>query len=244
MGRLAFLPIQPPEPNPTHNKMSIVPSVADLSLSSTLPLKRWKQQDIHQKRQERTIRIAKLKTEAALNETLRPRIVAMIDKLKSAPSKEAISSYASLVHQLTTNPSSDKPPTGAPNQPTYDVMLLHLLEQVWKEAKEIEGEPKAGGEDQFASTLGTKLRYHNESLDKRTEECRREAEKEEAEEKKKITSEGIKDGFSSGVSWPCINGILFTVISALKTIRHPLVSLCPFGLLTTSFKPVRQQSRT
>lgn len=128
----------------------------------------------------------------------------MIDKLSSTPAVQAIAAYASLVHQLTTNPSPDKPPTNAPNQPTYDVMLLHLFEQVWKETKDSAGEPKSGEEDKFADTLKERLVFHNTSLDKRTEECRKEAAREEAEEKKKITSEGIHDGFSSGVSFLCL----------------------------------------
>jgi cell division cycle protein 37 len=180
-------------------------------------LRRWKQQDIHQKRQERTLRIAKLRTEADLNDKLRPRIVSTISSLSSsspASAKESLSSYASLIHQLTTNPSDDKPPTGAPNQPTYDVMLLHLLEQVWKEAKEALGlnPGEVGGgegkEEELREKLRERLAYHNESLDKRTKECRQEAEREEKEEKKKITSEGIHDGFSSGVS------LLFGLLSA------------------------------
>ncbi|CED83763.1 Cell division cycle 37 protein, CDC37 [Phaffia rhodozyma] len=157
---------------------------------------RWKQQSIHQKRQERQQRIAKLRAEISLNETLRPRIVSLLDSLKTLPPKEATSKFSSLVSQLTNEPSPDKPNTGAPNQPTYDVMLLHLLEQVAKEAKD--GAKDGEDTDRLASRLTERLEFHNGKLDHRTEECGTLIEQEEKEEKSKITSEHIHEGFSSG----------------------------------------------
>lgn len=136
-----------------------------------------------------------------MNETLRPRIVAQLDSLTSLPPNEAIASFTNLVQQLNVNPSDAKPETGAPNQPTYDIMLLHLLEQVTKEATDQGkiklGEP--GSEEKMAERLEERLRFHNGKLDERTNECGREIEREEKEQSMKITSEGIHDGFSSGV---------------------------------------------
>ncbi|KAL7416941.1 Cdc37 N terminal kinase binding-domain-containing protein [Mrakia frigida] len=160
---------------------------------------RWKQQDIHQKRADRQVRISKLKTEVALNGTLRPRIMSLLTSLTDLPPVQALSTFSNLVQQLRTSPSPDKPNTGAPNQPTYDVMLLHLLEQVTKEATDIKG-PKIGEgeEDKMVARLEERLRHHNGLLDARTKECEAELEKEEKESKMKITSEGIHDGFDSG----------------------------------------------
>lgn len=125
----------------------------------------------------------------------------MLDSLQTLPAKEALATYSSLVSKLTNDPSPEKPETNAPNQPTYDVMLLHLLEQVSKEAKELS---KAGDEpDKVVEKLAERLSFHNDELDGRTAECNRLIAEEEAEAKKKITSDDIHDGFSSGVS-PCV----------------------------------------
>jgi len=80
-------------------------------------------------------------------------------------------------------------------------MLLHLLEQVTKEATEVKGPKIEGGdEEKMVARLEERLRHHNGLLDARTKECEVELEKEEKESKAKITSEGIHDGFDSGVS--------------------------------------------
>lgn len=159
--------------------------------------RRWKQQDIHQKRMERQARIAKYNAEADLNDVLRPRITSLVSSLSTLPTPDALSTYSSLVSQLRISPSPDKPKTNAPNQPTYDVMLLHLLEQVQKEATEAVSGDK--DKERLSSKLHERLSFHLGKLDERTEECRREAKNEEAEANKKITSDGMKEGFSSGV---------------------------------------------
>lgn len=127
--------------------------------------------------------------------------MSLLTSLTDLPPVQALSTFSNLVQQLRTSPSPDKPNTGAPNQPTYDVMLLHLLEQVTKEATDIKG-PKIGEgeEDKMVARLEERLRHHNGLLDARTKECEAELEKEEKESKMKITSEGIHDGFDSGVS--------------------------------------------
>jgi cell division cycle protein 37 len=157
----------------------------------------WKQQQIKQERAERTQKIANLKTEISLNGVLRPRILALLDSLRTQPAKEALASYSSLVSQLKNDPSPAKPETNAPNQPTYDVMLLHLLEQVSTEAKE---QSKSGDEqDKIVERLAERLAFHNGQLDDRTAECERTIGELEEEAKRKITSDDIHEGFSSGV---------------------------------------------
>lgn len=123
--------------------------------------------------------------------------MSLLDSLKTLPTPEALSTYSALVSKLTNEPSPDKPKTNAPNQPTYDVMLLHLLEQVSKEAKE---QSKAGDEpDKVAARLAERLDFHNAQLDSRTAECERLIKELEEEAKRKITSDDIHDGFDSGV---------------------------------------------
>lgn len=162
---------------------------------------RWKQQDIHRKRAERQQRITNLKTEIALNDVLRPRITQVLTDLESLPARDAVAQFASLTQQLTVSPSPDKPPTNAPNQPTYDMMLLHLLEQVAKEAREKQSSSgDIPGEEATRKRLAERLAFHRTELDDRTEECKQTIKREEEEANRKITSEGIHEGFDSGVS--------------------------------------------
>ncbi|QRW20130.1 HSP90 co-chaperone Cdc37 [Rhizoctonia solani] len=69
---------------------------------------RWKQRDIHEKREQRKMRIHELESKLALSKVLNPRIEKIIAD----------------------------PPGNAPNQPTYDMMLHELMLQVWNGVKE------------------------------------------------------------------------------------------------------------
>ncbi len=58
------------------------------------------------------------------------------------------------------------------------------------------------GSDVDVDKVVERLQFHEKELDDRTEECEKEAHKEEEEQQKKITSEDIHDGFDVGVSSP------------------------------------------
>ncbi|EJT51074.1 hsp90 co-chaperone Cdc37 [Trichosporon asahii var. asahii CBS 2479] len=184
---------------------------------------RWKQRDIHEKREARKLLIKKLHSELDLNNVLRPRIQSVIDGVKD----KGVDYYRSVQRRIKEQPSDEKPDTGAPNQPTYDMMLGQLLSDLWREsAWLIDGDAKVengvvtkggkrleekdgapawsneatipdGKKEAMAKTLLERLQYHIAELDKRSEAVKKEVAKEEEEMNKKITSDTIHDGFSS-----------------------------------------------
>lgn len=184
---------------------------------------RWKQRDIHEKREARKLQIKKLHSELELNGVLRPRIQSVIDGVKD----KGVDYYRSVQRRIREQPSSEKPETGAPNQPTYDMMLGQLLGDLWREAawlvdgdakvengavvkggkrlEEKDGVPAwaqeatvpEGKKEAMAKTLLQRLEYHIAELDKRSDAVKNEVAKEEEEMSRKITSDTIHDGFSS-----------------------------------------------
>ncbi|KAF4577321.1 hsp90 co-chaperone Cdc37 [Pleurotus pulmonarius] len=160
-------------------------------------LVKWKQRDIHEKREARKAKIAKLEAEIACNNVLQPRIEDVYAKLENADPSPSVY-FNNLVEQLEQNPSPDAPPTNAPGQPTYDAMMLSLLLQVSKAARDTVGGLAAAEKgEKVGKALRTELGKHLEMLKKTTGELKKDLEVELAEQKKHITSEDIHDGFDS-----------------------------------------------
>lgn len=181
---------------------------------------RWKQRDIHEKREARKLNIAKLNSELSLNAVLRPRI----ETIKTGVSEKGVDYYRSVQRRLKEDPSGEKPQTGAANQPTYDMMMGQLLGDIWREASwmvdgakwengmvqmdgkkvdEKAGEPEwaraavpDGKKDSLKARLEERLSWHVAELDRRDKEVRVEIAEEEKEQKKHITSDDIHEGFS------------------------------------------------
>ena len=181
---------------------------------------KWKQRDIHEKREARRLKIAKLHSELSLNTVLRPRIHSVATGL----SDRGVDHFRAVQRRWKESPSPEKPETGAKNQPTYDMMMSQLLGDVWRDAawivegakvesgavmkdgKKVDektGEPEwtsgavpDGKREGLTKALEDRLKWHVGELDRRDAEVKREIEDEEKEQKKKITSEDIKDGWS------------------------------------------------
>ncbi|RSH90130.1 hsp90 co-chaperone Cdc37 [Saitozyma podzolica] len=183
---------------------------------------RWKQRDIHEKREARKLKITQLHSEIELNKVLRPRIQSVTKGVE----ENGVAHYRAVQRRLKEQPSPDKPNTGAPNQPTYDMMLGQLLGDVWKEAAYLVDGAKVQGAavmwegkkvddktpeldwaseatvpeskaSRMAEELRKRLDWHIAELDRRDKEVQKEIEQEEAEQKKRITSEDIREGWSS-----------------------------------------------
>ena len=183
---------------------------------------RWKQRDIHEKREKRKLNIAKLNTELSLNAVLRPRITTVLEGLET----KGVSHFRSVQRRLREQPSDEKPDTGHPDQPTYDMMMSQLLgdvfrESAWivdgaatlgaggkvtKDGKKIDekaGQPSwTDGEipdsklEPLAAALKERLEWHIKDLGRRDTEIRKELEEEKKAQKGKITSDDIRDGWS------------------------------------------------
>ncbi|KAI0771189.1 Cdc37 N terminal kinase binding-domain-containing protein [Trametes elegans] len=151
---------------------------------------RWKQRDIHEKREMRKLHIAQLKADIACNDVLKPRLQKITEDVEA----QGPPLFSSLVERFKTNPSPEKPPTTSPEQKSYDEMLLSLLLQVWEEAKNKgvqKDDPKLGE----ALVAGLKKRLVG--LDEHQEKLRKELQQEEEEQHKKITMEDLHEGFES-----------------------------------------------
>ncbi|KAF9267359.1 hsp90-like protein [Marasmius fiardii PR-910] len=164
---------------------------------------RWKQRDIHEKREVRKQKIATLNAQIDCNNVLLPRIREIYANISDPSSSTPPTAYFnSLVEKLEKNPSKDCPPGNDPSKPehTYDGMILNLLQQVSAKAKQelqdssvLESEKQ----DKLAQALVAGMRFHCEELKKTIDRDANELEEEMKEQKKHITSEDLHDGFSN-----------------------------------------------
>ncbi|KAH9939808.1 Cdc37 N terminal kinase binding-domain-containing protein [Amylocystis lapponica] len=151
---------------------------------------RWKQRDIHEKRDMQRQRIAQLQADVACNAVLEPRLRTITQDVAS----KGPAHFSSLVERFRTQPSPDAPPTNAPEQKTYDEMLLSLLLTVWEDAKK-EGVDK--DDARLRDVLVKGLKTHETRMAEHQQKLRDELALLEEEQKKKITSDDIHDGFDS-----------------------------------------------
>jgi cell division cycle protein 37 len=91
-------------------------------------------------------------------------------------------------------------------------MLLDLLLRVRTAAVN-----SADGDKVDVSKLVEQLEFHEKELDNRSEECEKQAHAEEMEQKKKITSEDVHEGFDVGVSkrWRAVGDGLCRILKSL-----------------------------
>ena len=140
----------------------------------------------------RKMHIAQLQADIACNDILEPRIRQITADVEAKGPAE----FSSLVERFKTNPSPDAPPTNAPNQKSYDEMLLSLMLKVWDEAKQ-EGIEK--DDPKLGDALVKGMKKHITELGAHQDKLRKDLAQEEAEQKKKITSDDIHEGFESHV---------------------------------------------
>ncbi|KAN0139805.1 Cdc37 N terminal kinase binding domain containing protein [Lactarius tabidus] len=150
---------------------------------------RWKQRDIHEKREARNNRIEQLDAEVACNDVLLTRLRAIQPKLVQLGS----SYLSSEVDRLRTNPSPEAPPTSAAKPVPYDEMIMSLLQTIAKEAQE-QAESDKGKLDKV---LEERLEFHLDKLGGFTEERRNERDALLKEKSKHITMDDLHEGFES-----------------------------------------------
>ncbi|KAJ7175958.1 Cdc37 N terminal kinase binding-domain-containing protein [Mycena filopes] len=163
------------------------------------------QNKIHEEREQRKYNIAHLRAQIACNHILYPRIQAIQSTLESPDSDKPRTAYFnSLVEQLQRSPSKECPPGNDPSQleQTYDGMLLSLLHQVGEAANTAVKEAGATGdqrEEKLGKALADGMKEHVVRLKETIEKDTKSLEAEEKEQKKHITSEDMRDGFSTKV---------------------------------------------
>lgn len=182
--------------------------------TSPLTPRRWKQRDIHEKREMRKLHIAQLKADIACNEVLRPRLVQIAADVEA----QGPPHFSQLVERFKTNPSPEKPPSNAPEQKSYDEMLLSLMLQVWEEAKQ-KGVEKDS--PKLAEALVAGLKAHLVRMDEHQAKMRKDLADEEEEQHKKITMEDLHEGFESHVRTLHRCSACCPLIYALPSTCHP-----------------------
>ena len=166
-------------------------------MASALPLtpetlSRWKQRDIHEKREARNHRIAELEAEVACNDVLLGRLRAFQPEL----ARSGKARFSSEVERLRADPTPDAPKTNAPQPIPYDAMILRLLETIANEARERAG----SDEGKLEKVLEERLDFHVKKLGDVTEERRKERDDLVEERAKHITMDDLHDGFDSKVT--------------------------------------------
>ncbi|CAO1626117.1 unnamed protein product [Sympodiomycopsis kandeliae] len=149
---------------------------------------RWKQRDIHEKREVRKQELLAYKTELKTNQVLEPMLEPIVGSTKS----EGHSFYSREVSRLSADRASRGNKDG-PEGPTPNDMILSLLLQINQEDS-VKG--KEGSD--LDAALTSRLEDHLGRLRARSAQLEGDISKIEAEDKKKITSEGLREGFNSG----------------------------------------------
>ena len=112
--------------------------------------------------------------------------------------------FNNLVEKLRAQPSKDCPPGNNPEhiEQTYDGMIINLLERVTQDAKEKLKSlslPESEKEQRLGQILQEEMIMHVKQLGEMIEKDRAELESEKQEQKKKITSDDIKEGWETKV---------------------------------------------
>lgn len=178
---------------------------------------RWKQRDIHEKREVRKHKIEALNAEIACNNVLYPRLVRIRERIAGAPpsaagdlaedthvaqSQTGLPFFQYLVDRIQSNPSPAAPPTNAKNQPTYDGMILSLLLQIHDTVKALP-------QDEQEKAVLDGMEIHITRLTEHTRKLEADLQAEVREQKKHITSDDIHEGWESKVS-PSIFPVMLT----------------------------------
>lgn len=151
---------------------------------------RWKQRDIHEKRALHKAQYDALRAEHQTSQELLP----VLRELGAQTHTEGHAYFARRVAQLAAARDERARRGEVDNDhPTNDDMILSLLLQI-EAADTVKG--KQGPE--LDAALVDSLTYHRDRLAARDDEVLREIAAMEEEDKKKITSESIHDGWNTG----------------------------------------------
>jgi cell division cycle protein 37 len=154
---------------------------------------RWKQRDIHERREARKGRIAEYEATIATNAILEPRLQTISKELAEGGAIY----FAQILGRLKENPSREAPPHQ--EEVTYDQMILNLLNKVFDEVVVKKGVPQ-DDLTKLGPALSKELDEHVINLSKVTVDAKKGLEEELSEQRKHITSDDIKVGWDSKVS--------------------------------------------
>lgn len=150
---------------------------------------RWKQRDIHEKREMRKIRRSQLEAEHRTNEAVAPLLKALSEQTK----KEGSKTYSREVSRLAAGRQARGNQDG-PEGPTLEDILLSLLLQI-NEEPDVK---KAHETEKLDEALTSSMNSHLERIQQRQGQITHELKEMEEEDAQKITSDSLRDGWNSG----------------------------------------------
>ncbi|KAK9461728.1 Cdc37 N terminal kinase binding-domain-containing protein [Lipomyces oligophaga] len=153
---------------------------------------RWKQQDIHERRDQRRQEIEHLQVENRMSSYLLTRLAKLVESLEQiSPSLEE-SEVASVVNQAIATASADDPDEEKPQSgPGYGDMIRSLIDQV---SSEVSSAPRGSSRVQ---ALSDAFKKHQEKLTNLQSECVKRLTELQNEEASRIRSDDLKIGFDS-----------------------------------------------
>lgn len=179
------------------------------SQTQELARDRWKQSDIHVKREEAKQKVKNLHAELEMNAVLLPRMDAFISSTESE-GMPFVERKAAELRQ-----SSDQSKPAGSTGPSYHEMELSLLVQLGEMVKD---KLKDADDTERVKKSVAWLEDHRAQMAQRSVEAKKEIADIEAEQKKHITSDDIHVGFDSGVSLTVI--LLFWCYKADHPWQH------------------------
>lgn len=148
---------------------------------------RWKQRDIHEKRAQRKHDIQDLKLSNEVNYMLQSQIDQIVMKLKSGGPTIDEGNIANAF--MVDAEKLGEAPVGS-DGPSYQQMLQSLFDDIKK---------TVANEDDKKEAYIRELGIHRKKIGESIIKNQKELEKLEREEKSRITSEDLHEGFSSSV---------------------------------------------
>lgn len=153
---------------------------------------RWKQRDIHEKREMRKIQRSHYEAEHRTNAAVVPILETMIEQT----SKEGTSYYSREVSRMKADREARGNKDG-PEGPTLDDIMLSLLLQI-NEEPDIK---KSHGTPQLDDALVTSMKAHIQKIGERQKTIEKELREMDEEDKKKITSDSLREGWNISVRY-------------------------------------------
>ncbi|WFD34549.1 hsp90 co-chaperone Cdc37 [Malassezia cuniculi] len=149
---------------------------------------RWKQRDIHENREMRRVRRSQLEAEKRTNADAAPVIVQVRDKTQS----EGIEYFTREVARLSAG-RAERGNKDGPDGPTLDDICLSLFLQV-SEDERVKGASSSDRADRIVDVLS----WHLGRIDERQKQIDDELAEMDKEDKKKITTDDVREAWSSG----------------------------------------------
>ncbi|KAG2172298.1 hypothetical protein INT43_004840 [Umbelopsis isabellina] len=147
---------------------------------------RWKQESIHQEREQRRAKIEFLQNESARHARLLEQLTSLIDSCKNEGTKKVVEDITSIRNKIREEGSADTP-IPSPNNPngsSFDTILGSLLQQ-------IESALKTQSEEDVKTNLVERMEESRKKIKKQQDDMLAELAKEQKEESKKITSDNM-----------------------------------------------------